>query len=107
MQVLPTVERYGAGAWETLGNMTVARCDHAAVAFDNTIITFGGLVDFERTDLAERFDPRWKIRESITDPWWYCGDPAAPEWRPPGAYLVPGEPQAAFNERMQRLIAFL
>lgn len=58
-------------------------------------------------ELIEMFDSRWNIRETLQDSWWYHGDPGAPEWRPPGAYLVPGEPQAAFDQRMRRLIEFL
>ena len=58
-------------------------------------------------ELVERFDPRWNIRSSLHDSWWHHGDPDAPEWRPPGTYVVPGEPQAAFDQRMRRLIEFL
>ena len=55
----------------------------------------------------ERFDPAWRLEVSVTDGWWYQGDPAQPEWRPAGAYLTPGEPQQAFDDRMRRLIALL
>ena len=39
--------------------------------------------------------------------WWYQGDDFAPEWRPPGTYLTPGEPEEAFRLRMQKLVALL
>lgn len=40
--------------------------------------------------------------------WWYDGpQDDYDEWRPPGTYLCPGEPQAAFIERMHRLLAWL
>jgi len=58
-------------------------------------------------ELVERFDPAWRLEVSVTDGWWYQGDPAQPEWRPAGAYLTPGEPQQAFDDRMRRLIALL
>ena len=58
------------------------------------------------TELAERFDA-WQIEDSLQERWWYQGDDEAQEWRPPGTYLVPGEPQQMFAERMTQLIRFL
>ena len=57
-------------------------------------------------ELAARFDT-WQIQETLQERWWFQGDERAPEWRPAGTYLVPGEPQQAFAERMNQLIRFL
>ena len=57
-------------------------------------------------ELRGRFDPAWSF-DSLSEPWWYQGDPGAAEWRPPGTYCAPGEPDLAFSERMQLLVAFL
>ena len=58
-------------------------------------------------ELAQRFDQAWDLDGTLQERWWYQGDEASNEWRPPGDYLVPGEPLEAFNERMRRLIDLL
>ena len=44
--------------------------------------------------------------ETLPDRWWYDED-SATEWRPPGTYLNPGEPDEVFYGRMRELLAYL
>ena len=59
--------------------------------------------------LAARFDPEWRLRETLREWWWYQGDASwkDSEWRPPGKYLCAGEPRDVFAARMVELMAFL
>ena len=46
----------------------------------------------------------------VEDEWWYTGSDHDDEWRPHGEdqwYAVPGEPEAVFDARMERLKEYL
>jgi broad specificity phosphatase PhoE len=55
-------------------------------------------------ELLRRFSRAWRLDEAVCEGWWYQGMDNEPEWRPPGTYLVRGEPQHAFTKRMSALI---
>ena len=59
--------------------------------------------------LVARFDPEWRLQETLREWWWYQGDVSwtDSEWRPPGKYLCAGEPRDVFTARMVELMAFL